>query len=258
MTPDPDAPATLTTPLPDLAPNTDAPVPPLAPKVGGQQRDEIKNQTAVAPPPPPAPAPDPFVTPAVEPAAPPVASDPNFQPFVPPQPDPGVLPAPTGAIPPPGLEPVAHVSADPFLAADPVSPPFVPPVPVHDDMFGDEPIAALPEGEPVIAEPPPPKEWPKPHSMLGQQVYYWLTAQQAEDTNRRRTYRGGPVIGQKHVGNMVAEGDVFPMMIVKVWETDDDKADDPAVNGQVFLDGNDVLWVTSVHVGDGPGPGNYS
>lgn len=51
-----------------------------------------------------------------------------------------------------------------------------------------------------------------------------------------------------HIGNKISAGDVYPMMITRVWG---DKPD-AAVNGQVFLDGNDVLYVTSIYVGEGP------
>lgn len=59
---------------------------------------------------------------------------------------------------------------------------------------------------------------------------------------------GWPEGAQAHIGNAVAEGDTFPMLITRVW------GDNPssAVNGQAYLDGNDVLWVTSACVGSGP------
>lgn len=59
---------------------------------------------------------------------------------------------------------------------------------------------------------------------------------------------GWPEGAQAHIGNVANEGDAFPMLITKSW------GDNPssAVNGQVFLDGNDVLWATSVCVGEGP------
>lgn len=52
-----------------------------------------------------------------------------------------------------------------------------------------------------------------------------------------------------HIGAPVKSGTAYPMLIVSVWG---DKPDS-SVNGQVFLDGNDVLWVSSVKVGEGPG-----
>ena len=81
---------------------------------------------------------------------------------------------------------------------------------------------------------------------VGRIVHYCLTEQDAELVNRRRRpdYRGGDplAMGHKfHHGNQASVGDVFPAMIVRVWE-----GATPSVNAQVFLDGNDVLWATSV------------
>lgn len=105
---------------------------------------------------------------------------------------------------------------------------------------------------------------------IGRIVHYRLNGDDAAQINRRRTRgdsialrmktfaksaEGGPEVvygwpegAQAHIGNGVKEGDIFPMLITKVW------GDGPssAVNGQVFLDGNDVLWATSVCVGEGP------
>ncbi len=88
----------------------------------------------------------------------------------------------------------------------------------------------------------------------GRIVLYRLTAAQAEEVSRRRRaamkHAQEPGRGeQRHVGNPVEEGDTFPMVIVRVWGLDATAG----VNGQVLLDGCDVLWVTSVGVGDGPG-----
>lgn len=105
---------------------------------------------------------------------------------------------------------------------------------------------------------------------IGRIVHYRLSVDDAIQINRRRTsgvsiatrmksfvpsaqenesvIYGWPEGAQAHIGNAVKEGDVFPMLITKVW------GDNPssAVNGQAYLDGNDVLWVTSACVGDGP------
>ena len=108
---------------------------------------------------------------------------------------------------------------------------------------------------------------------IGRIVHYRLSADDAAAINRRRTtgksisermrlgvvgyhataeatddLRAWPAGAQAHMGNAVAEGDTFPMLIVRVWGT----TPESAVNGQVFLDGNDVLWATSVAAGDGP------
>jgi hypothetical protein len=105
---------------------------------------------------------------------------------------------------------------------------------------------------------------------IGHIVHYRLSADDAAQINRRRTtgksiadrmkastpaVEGGapavvawPAGAQAHIGNDAKEGDTLPMLIVKTWG---DTATS-SVNGQVFLDGNDVLWATSVAVGEGP------
>lgn len=104
---------------------------------------------------------------------------------------------------------------------------------------------------------------------IGRTVHYCLSETDVDEITRRRTSRGEivkrinvrvltqqgpterawPLGAQAHIGNPVRVGDVFPMVIVRVWGDEDTSC----VNGQVFLDGNDVLWATSVRVGDGPG-----
>jgi hypothetical protein len=105
---------------------------------------------------------------------------------------------------------------------------------------------------------------------IGRIVHYRLSAQDVEQIMRRRTTgkaiadrmksklvnpQGGedvsawPAGAQAHIGNDVAEGDTFPMLIVRVWGP----SAESAVNGQVFLDSNDVFWATSRTVGDQPG-----
>lgn len=90
---------------------------------------------------------------------------------------------------------------------------------------------------------------------IGQIVHYTLSDQDADQINKRRkdaaTNRAQIVddaIGYvAHTGNVAEAGQVFPMLITRVWGD----APTSCVNGQVFLDGNDVLWVTSVAVGTG-------
>ena len=92
---------------------------------------------------------------------------------------------------------------------------------------------------------------------IGQVVLYCLRRGQADDINRRRkharaalsqhlTNQNGAIV---HVGNDVYAGDVFPMVITRVWG----KTPESAVNGMVLLDGNDPFWATSVSVGAGEG-----
>lgn len=105
---------------------------------------------------------------------------------------------------------------------------------------------------------------------IGRIVHYKLSAFDVAQIMRRRTtgksiaermavqvsqvetatpILGWPTGAQAHIGNDVHEGDVYPMMIIRVWGP----TAESAVNGQVFLDGNDVFWVTSAVVGDQPG-----
>ena len=105
---------------------------------------------------------------------------------------------------------------------------------------------------------------------LGRIVHYRLSAQDVEQIMQRRTtgasiaermqvqvsqvetatpILGWPTGAQAHIGNDVHEGDTFPMLITRVWGS----TATSAVNGQVFLDGHDVYWVTSRTVGDQPG-----
>jgi hypothetical protein len=88
----------------------------------------------------------------------------------------------------------------------------------------------------------------------GRIVLYTLSAQDAEVVKRQRQPWMRLQVGSAnvstaiHVGNTVYEGDIYPMIIVRTWGA----TPNSAVNGQVFLDGNDHLWVTSVAVGTGP------
>lgn len=84
---------------------------------------------------------------------------------------------------------------------------------------------------------------------LGTFVLYRLSAEDVDRINQNRfamvyTTDLGPM--KPCTGNSVAEDDIFPLLITRV-------SDDDTVNGQVFLDGNDTLWVTSRVAGDGPG-----
>ncbi len=99
----------------------------------------------------------------------------------------------------------------------------------------------------------------QPKPTIGRIVRYMLSAEDAEAINGRRTTGDGiadrsehglwPTGAQAHIGNRVEGGQEFPMLVVATW-------DGTVVNGQVFLDGNDVLWVTSAH--QGPGPGTWT
>lgn len=91
-------------------------------------------------------------------------------------------------------------------------------------------------------------------------VRYTLTEEDAEAINRRRT-TGESIVhrlganqwhegAQAHIGNRAYAGDIYPMVIVRAWGP-------RCVNGQVFLDGTDTLWVTSVYDGGPDTPGTW-
>lgn len=78
-------------------------------------------------------------------------------------------------------------------------------------------------------------------------VLYTLSEHDARVVNGQRE------VASWRKGNEAHEGDVFPMLITRVWADWQGKVHpDSLVNGQVFLDGNDTLWATSVKAGTGP------
>jgi hypothetical protein len=81
---------------------------------------------------------------------------------------------------------------------------------------------------------------------IGRIVQYQLTAGDAEQINKRRGDYGKAdktvdTGFQAHVGNSAREGQVFPLLVTAV----NGSGEGASVNGQVFLDGNDVFWATS-------------
>ncbi len=83
---------------------------------------------------------------------------------------------------------------------------------------------------------------------IGRIVHYRLSAKDVESI---RQLRGAPSV-QHLAGSPVAEGDVVPLTIVRVWP-DLYGPGLPGVNGQALLDGRDSHWVTSAREGTGPG-----
>lgn len=89
---------------------------------------------------------------------------------------------------------------------------------------------------------------------VGRIVHYTLTEADATHINWRRQASGhdehDPACRIRPVkGNEAEAGQVYPMVIVRVW----DDGPDAAVNGRVLLDGTDDLWATSRHQGEGEG-----
>lgn len=87
---------------------------------------------------------------------------------------------------------------------------------------------------------------------IGTTVLYKLHIDDADSINKRREdfqkhlkkYPSNEDTGYiAHFGNGVREGDVFPAIIVRAFET--------SANLHVLLDGNDTFWATSVSEGEG-------
>lgn len=88
---------------------------------------------------------------------------------------------------------------------------------------------------------------------IGRVVHYVLSEADAaaiEGTRREFTSMMGAHV---HRGNTASAGDIFPAMAVSVFS----EGDDPPVNFQVFLDGNDTYWATSRHESPDAFPGNW-
>lgn len=96
---------------------------------------------------------------------------------------------------------------------------------------------------------------------VGRIVHYKLSKSDVEAIGRRRVKGAGhnpewPAGAQAHVGNQPVEGETMPMVVCVVWPNEfGDNI--PGVNGQVFLDGNDSLWITSAKQGDESGQWNW-
>ena len=77
---------------------------------------------------------------------------------------------------------------------------------------------------------------------VGRIVHVTLSADLAQSINREPGFRG----------NAHCEGEVYPMIIARVWPKET-YSDGLTVNGQLVLDGVGTFWMTSVHYGDQPG-----
>lgn len=95
---------------------------------------------------------------------------------------------------------------------------------------------------------------------IGRIVHYTLGQSDAEQINRRRTSEHAirediedgtwPKGAQAHIGNEARVGQVLPAIVVAVWSP-------RCVNLQLFLDGNDTLWLTSREVSDSGEPQDF-
>jgi len=93
---------------------------------------------------------------------------------------------------------------------------------------------------------------------IGRLLHYRLTEADVEQLARRRTTGSEiaeriksdkwPLGAQAHIGNPHHVGQVLPLVVCVVWPNEYGP-NYHGVNGQVFLDGNDALWVTSIKEG---------
>jgi hypothetical protein len=105
---------------------------------------------------------------------------------------------------------------------------------------------------------------------IGEVLLYSLTARDVETINRRRTSilsikerianndaeigdktnfpEQWPLGAQAHIGSEVQEGQQFPLIVTKVFNTENSLSKSQ-VNGQLILDGSDTLWVTNIFYG---------
>lgn len=97
---------------------------------------------------------------------------------------------------------------------------------------------------------------------VGRTVLYVLSHHEAEEINAKREKanfnriaRDPSVVSgtQEHRGNTVVAGDIYPAVAVRVFGD----ADNPPVNLQVLLDGNDSHWATSRHEDATQTPGTW-
>lgn len=80
---------------------------------------------------------------------------------------------------------------------------------------------------------------------VGRIVHITLSNACAENITRRRANNSDIT------GNPIAAGQIYPMIITRVWA--DNPTETTAVQGQIFLDGSDTYWATSVAQGTEPG-----
>lgn len=78
---------------------------------------------------------------------------------------------------------------------------------------------------------------------IGRIVHYKVGKSDAVTINQRRLE-----YPKQAQGNTVSAGDVFPMVITRIF--DSNPTEESSVNGQLLLDGDDTHWLTSRQQGD--------
>lgn len=91
--------------------------------------------------------------------------------------------------------------------------------------------------EKTKAAPPAPAQRPS----IGRIVHYRISQREVEDWHIRRIGSGG-----RYYGDTLRAGQVLPLMIVRVDSPVMTAGLPVTVNGQLFLDGNDCVWLERV------------
>jgi len=96
---------------------------------------------------------------------------------------------------------------------------------------------------------------------VGRIVHYVLSEKDVNNIHASRVTRipeDTPKGIQINRGNTINLGDHdhVPMIIVRVFQREFGP-NEPGVNGQLFLDGNDQFWVTSVRYDEDKSPGTW-
>lgn len=127
---------------------------------------------------------------------------------------------------------------------------------------GIRPENVGPQAPVHVPEPPPPR-----YATLGRIVRYTLSDRDVTEIARRRAdahatlYMRGetphPCPGAvMHYGNDWREGQQCAALVVQAWGASPDEGS-LTPNLQVYLDGNDTLWKTSVPHSREPAPGHW-
>jgi hypothetical protein len=87
---------------------------------------------------------------------------------------------------------------------------------------------------------------------IGRIVIFTLAQSHVDQIKDQRARNDGRLRG-----NGVVAGEQYPMIISRVWP-EETYPGGMTVNGQLILDGNDSLWLTSVHESETGDPGTYS
>lgn len=97
---------------------------------------------------------------------------------------------------------------------------------------------------------------------IGDRAFYQLTAEDAEQINRRRIsvqeiaerLKTGtwPRGAQAHVGSVVVEGDIVALTITRIRDGET-PAEPKKISGQALLDGTDTFWIQEKALGVGLG-----